>query len=198
MITLAIASIVLTLAPQAQGHAVQCAVMHDAIPARATSLDYAGVRYPMCCASCVDPFKKDPAKYLKPDALKDKVVGVSLFDPTTGLRIEPKDAKGGFADFQGIRYHFATAEGKTAFAAAPARFAANPTNEMLYCSVMGHAIKDYASAGGYVDHAGTRMYVCCSGCMGKLKADPATHAEKAKAQVKKPAVLTAPRAAPGG
>ena len=39
------------------------------------------------------------------------------------------------------------------------------------CPVMGGAIDKKL----YVDHDGKRIYVCCSGCLGKVREDPAKY-----------------------
>src|SRR5688572_22186323 len=119
MITLAIASLILT-----QGATVvACPISGSASPTTGKAIDYSGIRYTMCCGGCDAPFKKDPAKSLKSEALKGKLVGVSLFDPVSGARIIEKAAKGGFSDFDGVRFYFANADEKKAFDAEPKKFA---------------------------------------------------------------------------
>lgn len=63
------------------------------------------------------------------------------------------------------------------------------------CPVMtGNAV---TSNSPYVDADGYRIYVCCGGCVGAVKADPAKYIEKMKAEgvelektpVKAPAVV---------
>ncbi len=192
MLSTVIASLLVSFA--AQGPALHCPVTGEAVPASAkASVDYNGVRYTPCCAGCAGPMKKDPVKMLKSEKLKGLVVGVGLFDPVTGLRVNAKEAKGGFSDFEGVRYMFASADSKKAFDAEPKKFGIQPEKEALFCAVMGHEVKDYASAGGYVDHAGTRYYVCCAGCMGPMKKDAAALAAKAAKEVKKPAVMDSPK-----
>lgn len=50
----------------------------------------------------------------------------------------------------------------------------------LVCPMMNVVIKSEADAAGYVDHDGTRYYLCCDACVSKGKANPASVAEKAK------------------
>ena len=45
------------------------------------------------------------------------------------------------------------------------------------CPVMGGKINKTQ----YVDVDGVRIYVCCPGCIGKIKADPAAYIAKLKA-----------------
>ncbi len=187
MITLAIASLIL-----AQGSAaVVCPMTGGASPEMGKAVDYNGVRYTMCCGGCDAPFKKDPAKSLKSEALKGKLVGISLFDPISGARITEKAAKGGFSDFDGVRFYFASTDSKSKFDAAPKTFAKAPEKEALYCVVMGHDLKDYATAGGYVDIETVRYYTCCADCNAALKKNPSL-AAKAKSAVKAVAAMDAP------
>ena len=171
--------------------AVVCPMTAEASPATGKAIDYNGVRYTMCCGGCDGAFKKDPAAALKNEKLKGKLVGVSLFDPVSGARIEEKNAKGGSADFNGVRYYFANADEKKEFDAEPKKFATAPKKDALFCAVMGHEVKDYASAGGYVNVGDTRYYVCCGDCLEAMKKDPAGMAAKAK-NVKAPGALDAP------
>lgn len=46
------------------------------------------------------------------------------------------------------------------------------------CPVMGGAVNKAL----YVDHAGKRIYVCCGGCIGTVKADPAKYIRKLEAE----------------
>jgi len=135
------------------------------------SVDYGGTRYTMCCGGCPEAFKKDPKAALKSDKLAGKTYGVFLFDPISNKRIEAKNAKAS-TDYKGTRYMFATADEKKTFDANPKQFVKTPTKEVLYCVVAKEAIKDYASAGGFVDIGTTRFYSCCPNCLAKLKADP--------------------------
>jgi len=186
MITTIIASMML------QGGLV-CPITGEAISTSAADIDFNGVRYSTCCGGCPDEFKKDPAKALKNKALDGKTVGVSLFDPVSGTRIEAKNAKGGTEDYKGVRYFFASAEDKKAFDADPKMYAAAPKKEVLYCLVMGHPVKDEASAGAYVDFEGTRYYTCCADCQAAMKKDMAAFAAKAGDKAKAPVAVDAPK-----
>lgn len=176
-----------------QGGGLSCPITGENAPATGPAVDYNGVRYTMCCAGCNGDFKKDPAKALKGESIKNKTVGVSLFDPVTGVRLDPKDAKGGSSDFNGVRYYFAAPTAKATFDAKPKDYAKVPTKEALFCPVMGHEVESYAAAGGYVDVDTTRFYVCCGGCMEPMKKDAATLAAKAKDKLKDPKAVDAPK-----
>lgn len=157
-----------------------CPVTGEAVPAKPAALvDFNGVRYGMCCGGCDSGMKENPAKVLADPKLKGKLVGFSLFDPITGLRIEPKKAAS-FADYKGVRYYFAVASEKASFTAAPKKFTAAPKMETLTCPGSGEKIAGYASAGGYLDVDGTRVYVCCPDCYAAAKKDPAAFLKKAK------------------
>jgi YHS domain-containing protein len=51
-----------------------------------------------------------------------------------------------------------------------------PAKLQTTCPVMGGKI----NTDQYVDHDGKRIYVCCAGCIGAIKADPAKYVEKLK------------------
>jgi YHS domain-containing protein len=198
MLTLAIGALVLG-APQAPPQAivgpVHCPVMGSPVAKVSEAIDYNGARFEFCCPGCADPFAKTPAKFLTAESTKGKTVGVFLFDPVSGARLAPKDAKGGSSDFGGIRFHFATADNKKTFDAAPKRYGTMPQKEALYCPVMGHALSGgYDKTGGYADHDGVRYYVCCPNCLPKLRSAPGDHAGKASGAVKVPGALAVVKA----
>ncbi len=171
-----------------QTAALSCPVMGSAIHGAGTNAyDYNGARFTMCCGGCDDQFKATPAKFLKQAAEKKLTVGVFLYDPTTGIKVEPKKAKGS-SDFGGLRYYFANAKAKKAFDAEPKKFASMPAKEALWCAVMNHSIADYNSAGAYVDNGDTRYYLCCNGCMAKMKENQDALTAKIADKVKAPKV----------
>lgn len=56
-----------TFAQVPKMEALYCPVGKEAVPSMAKASDYAdydGVRYYLCCPGCMDPFQKDPKKYL--------------------------------------------------------------------------------------------------------------------------------------
>lgn len=130
-----------------------------------------GFSFHFCCAGCDAKFKKDPTGSMKKAVEAKKTVGVSLFDPVNGTRIDAAKAKEQ-ADYNGIRYYFASRINAQKFGEAPATFTATPKQEVLYCVVMKQAIKSYEAAHSFVDHKGTRYYMCCAPCTGQFKATP--------------------------
>ncbi|MCW5943360.1 MAG: hypothetical protein KIS66_14100 [Fimbriimonadaceae bacterium] len=171
---------------------LKCAVMHEAADLKIAKVDFNGARFSFCCGGCDGTFQKSPEKYLTKESLKGDVVGEFLFDPVSGKRIAAKDAKAQ-ADFGGLRYYFESAANKASFEQHKAAFGAMPKKEALYCAVMGHAVKDYASAGGFVDHEGTRYYVCCADCLAAMKKEPGKFVAKAADQVKPPKAVSSPK-----
>ncbi|MBC8064696.1 MAG: YHS domain-containing protein [Chlorobia bacterium] len=161
-----------------QSAAISCPVMGSAIHGKGSgSIDFNGARYTMCCGGCDAGFKATPDKFLKQSAEKKLTVGVFMYDPTTGVKLEAKNAKG-TSDFGGLRYYFATADAKKAFDAEPKKYTVQPKKEALWCAVMNHALASYKEAGAYVDHGDTRYYICCAGCLGKMKEKTAEYAAK--------------------
>jgi YHS domain-containing protein len=183
----------LTLGVQAPAPLV-CPATGESIAAmNGGSVDYNGVRYTVCCGGCADPFKKDPVKMLSSEKLKGKTMGVFLFDPISGKRIDAKKAQGGSSDFGGIRYYFASADEKKAFDAEPKKYAGLTKKEALFCPVMGHAVESAAKAGAYADVDGVRYYTCCADCLAALKADPKKVVGSAASSVKAPSAVNVPK-----
>lgn len=183
MLIATIASIVMAQAP------LSCAVMGSPVKGKGSgSYDYNGARYTMCCAGCNGTFEKTPEKFVKQATEKKWTVGASLYDPTTGVKVQANEAKGS-SDFGGLRYYFASAEAKKTFDANPKKFAVQPKKEALWCPVMNHAIPSYKEAGAYVDKGDTRYYLCCSGCLGKMNEKPAEYMAKVADKVSAPKVF---------
>jgi YHS domain-containing protein len=176
------------LALALQGPALTCPVMLEEVDKNAKLMDYNGVRYAMCCDHCVAKFKNDTAKVLSNKKLEGSLVGYALFDPITGVRIEEKGSKA-YSDYHSVRYYFASADEKKTFDTKPEAYTAAPKKEALWCPVMGHAVEDYATAGGYVNVGDTRYYVCCGDCLKKMQEAPAALADGAKGHVQDVTVI---------
>lgn len=187
MITAAIALFAISL--PMQDASLVCPIMGQAVNAKSPSVMMNGIKFSFCCPGCDSKFKKDPKGSLAAAEKKGWLAGESLFDPMTGSRITADKAKSK-ADFRGIRYYFASPQGASAFTAEPAKFAAVPAREALFCPVMKKAVAGYDKASGYADHDGVRYYFCCAGCDVKFKANPASFAGNAARNVK-PAALGA-------
>ncbi len=145
--------------------------------------DYKGVRYYFCCGSCKPDFDKNPAKFLKDSKTKGKVVGGSLFDPITTIRIDPKKAVSK-SEFNGVRYFFAKADGKDLFDKDSRKYAIAPDKELLFCPISDEVVSSYEKASDYSDVKGTRYYFCCAGCKPKFDKDPGKYLENIDARIK--------------
>jgi len=156
---------------------LHCVVTAEEVDKPNAVLDYKGVRYITCCGGCKAPFLKNPETVLKSEKTKGVLLGESLFDVTTGLRIEAKKAKA-WEDYAGVRYYFATEKGKATFDADPKKATVRPEKELVFCTVMGHEIKNLSDSGGYVDNANVRYYACCGDCMDKLRSGISDFAAK--------------------
>lgn len=184
MITLLISSFALAT----QSTATLCPIMgHPAVASGGFS-DYAGLRFAYCCSGCKDAFEKAPLATFEKSVKDKKTVALSLFDPVSRRRLDEKDAKGGFVDFESVRYFFATPDNKATFEKEPKKYAARPKQEVLYCIVMDHGLGGYAGAGSYVDHADVRYYFCCPNCSAEFEKAPATFVASAKSKVTTPKV----------
>lgn len=167
-----------------------CPIMGHEVPSlKADYSDYNGVRYFYCCEGCKDPFEKSPDKIVA-NLAKGKAAGISLFDPVTGNRLKFEKAIKEFSDYKGVRFMFASAANKAEFDKDPKKYGTMPEKEALFCPVGKEAVPTYGAASGYVDHAGTRYYLCCAGCDAPMKKEPAKYVDTAKASVKKPGIAT--------
>src|SRR5512146_2877584 len=69
------------------------------------TVEYGGILFETCCVGCGNPLVRDP-KPLLAEAIKQKLpVGVFIYDPVTGLRIDAAKAPE-FMDYKSIRYFF--------------------------------------------------------------------------------------------
>lgn len=169
---------------------LMCPVAPEPAAAGVAKIDYAGIRFGFCCGGCVGTFRKDAATYLK-KAIEDKtVVGTSLYDPVSGLKVDQKKAVGS-RDAMGVRFFFASKANIDAFDKEPAKFAKTPEKAAMYCAVMKHDIKGYAEAGGYVDYKDTRYFFCCPNCVASFKKTPDAFVANAAAKVGKPSATPA-------
>jgi YHS domain-containing protein len=156
---------------------MHCIKMGNAYDKPSEIVDYKGVRYGTCCAGCAASFIADPETMLKAAHDKDLMVGTCLFDPVSGARVVAKD------DTPLTRritttFYFTSTDDKAKFDADPDKYMKAPDKELLHCPVLDSDIKDYASAGGFVDYKGVRYYVCCTDCLATIRKDPAKYADK--------------------
>ncbi len=156
-----------------------CPIMGKPANDKTDFVDFKGVRYAFCCAGCPDTFAKDPTKVITNERNKGKLLGFSLFDPISKKRITLNQAKGGFSDYNGVRYLFFTEENKKKFNTNPAEFSKSPPKESLVCPVMEEKTT-YSRASGYADLNNARYYFCCDGCSVTFAKDPAKYAKQAE------------------
>lgn len=166
---------------------LMCPVMgeHEAKSTGAMA-DYAGIRFGFCCASCPPLFEKDPAKYLKAAEKSAKPMGMFLFDPLSGRRIETKNAKA-FSTFKGIQYAFENDTEKRMFDKEPEKYTKMPSLEVLVCPVSGEAVT-VDKASGYADYKDMRFYFCCADCMKPWNENAGEYAQKVRDKAAKPKI----------
>ncbi|MBS1728378.1 MAG: hypothetical protein JST51_16795 [Armatimonadetes bacterium] len=183
ILTLAIA-----LATQ-QAPTLSCPVMGGPASKDSVVTEYNGVAFSYCCGGCDTKFKENPKEYIAKAAKDGKTIGVSYFDPVSMKPIDMKKAEGGFSDYKGIRYYFASTDEKATFDKTPAKYGSLPKKEALFCPVSKEAVKSYDKAGGYADYEGTRYYFCCPMCSGQFVKDPAKFAANSKGHIADPATM---------
>lgn len=131
-----------------------------------------------CCSECVEKYTKDPAKYADKVAAQRaalaKLPHVQVSDPVDGKPI----AKSVMLTKGTDKVYFATEDNKKKYEATPDKYKGGLLASYSYqttCPIMGEAIDPAA----YVDLAdGSRVYMCCKKCAGKLTGDPASYAKK--------------------
>lgn len=171
-----------------------CPVAGSAVTTDSPAMDYMGVRYRTCCENCKGAFMKDPASILKAEKNKGKLLGVSLFDPISGATINPSKAKGGFSDYNGVRFYFDRAGEKATFDADPKKYGTIPEKESMFCPVLKVELKNYYGTNGFVDFEGVRYYACCAACFGQMKSGMAKFAPNAADHIAAAKVLAVPPA----
>lgn len=189
MLLTVLATLVVSIVPQQAE--VFCPVL--GVPANPTNqgIDYNGVRYKFCCGGCDATFMKDPAAALKNEKVKGKTIGVGLFDPISGKRIDEKKAKAS-SDYNGTRFLFESADNKAAFDLDPKKHGAMPKYESLICPIKQKTVT-YATADGFVDFDGVRYYTCCGGCTPMARADAAKFIAADKKNVAPPKPVRSPK-----
>jgi Fe-S oxidoreductase len=89
--------------------------------------------------------------------------------------------KAQFVDHEGQRIYICCAGCSGALKKDPAKYikkmaenGEKPATLQTVCPVMGGKI----NKAQFVDHEGKRIYICCAGCSGALKKDPAKYIKK--------------------
>lgn len=172
---------------------IKCAVMGSATNAKSMSLEYEGAKYPMCCGGCPAAFTKDPGQYIEKAAKSDTTIGVFMFDPVSGVKLDWEKTTVS-TDVKGMRYGFANEGELKTFKAESDKFIKTPKKESLTCANSGEKIDAYSAAGGYMDYKGVRYYFCCPDCLAAMKKDPEAVVAKGKAVVAEPKVMPTPKA----
>lgn len=183
MLTMSVFSV--ALAAVLQSNQLVCPVRGEPSKLVGKVVEYGGARFGFCCGGCETTFSNNAPKYIASAKHEKRVIGAFLFDPTTGMRIEPKNAKGS-TDYAGLRYWFSTADGMKAFTANPGQYVLNVKSETLTCPVSGKKFTSYHEAGGYRVYEGVAYYFCCGNCMDAFGKDPSTFVAKAKGSLQAP------------
>jgi len=164
-----------------------CPVMGGKID---TSLfvDAGGKRIYVCCEGCIEKVKADPAKYIaqleQQGVTLEKAPVAQTSCPVTGEPISLTS----YVDVEGKRVYTCCGVCNEKVKADPAKYIGKLESEGVtlaktpvaqsVCPVMGGPINREL----FVDAGGKRIYVCCSGCIEKVKADPATYITKLEQQ----------------
>lgn len=159
-----------------------CPSTLEKVDTPAVTMSYGGALYSTCCGGCDKPFMKDPNGSIAKAVKEKKTIGVFMYDPISGSRIDAKDAKA-YTDYKSIRYFFAKTDEKTKFDAKPAQFVGEIKSEAYFCPVTKEKTTAKEAA-GYGDYEGTRYFLCCGGCISTFRNNPAKFVAEAKSAVK--------------
>ncbi len=171
---------------------IKCAVMGSPTKATSVTIEYAGAKFPMCCGGCNSTFLKEPQKFIKEAAKGQDAVGMFLFCPVSGEKLDMKNVKE-TVTYHGIKYGFCCPDCIGEFKKDPAKYAKTPEKESLTCPVSGEAISAYSASAGYVDHKGVRYFACCGDCVESMKKDMDAVLAKGKAKVAAPHAMATPK-----
>ncbi|MBS1721811.1 MAG: YHS domain-containing protein [Armatimonadetes bacterium] len=174
---------------------LKCAVMLSPTKATSKAAEYAGARFPFCCGGCDSTFAKDPGKYLADAGKSGNTIGMFMFCPVSGERLDLEKVKE-TVDYKGMRYGFCCGDCKGMFEKDPAKYTKTPEKEVLACIVSGEKIASYSASAGFMDYEGVRYYVCCSECLPALKKDPAKFVAASKFTPSAPKAMAATNSKP--
>lgn len=194
MINTILAFSALTLSATQGPIPLSCAVAAEPAVASAGNYDFAGSRYGFCCPGCPSSFATNPHSAIVEAIKGGRTIGESLYDPVSGVLFTKDVKKVASIDFKSTRFWFSSEGNKAKFEANPTIYGVAPEKEAMYCSVMGHGLKGYATAGAYADHDKVRYYFCCPDCLAQFKADPAKYAKSAEKYVAVPKASKSPKA----
>lgn len=182
-----------TLVLSAGSNGLVCPVQGEEISTDGQSYEYAGAKFWTCCGGCPTAFKNSPAKFLAKMTTEKKVAGLSIFDPVSHIKVDPKKAIKETTDYNGIRYQFNTADDKKAFDLDPAKYAKLPEKESLTCPGSKEKMASASSAYGYADVNGVRYYICCPDCFKEMQTEAEKMVPAVAESVKPLAVVDTPK-----
>lgn len=149
---------------------LKCAVMGSNTKATSPALEYGGARFPMCCGGCPGAFAKEPGKYLAEAAKSGDSIGMFMFCPVSGEKLDLEKVKN-TVDYKGIRYGFCCEDCVKVFNADKDKYTKMPKQESMVCAMSGEKIESISAAAGFMDHNGVRYYTCCGDCLEAMKKD---------------------------
>ncbi len=160
----------------------ECFVMGSPIVFNVKSDTPEGPVY-FCCAGCIAPFEKDPARFKEQVAAQRAAIAklprVQTACPISGNPLG-KDAPS--VEHKGQKVAFCCAGCKGKFEADPAKYEAKLAGAYTFqtkCPISGNPINPEAGVELVNGHT---IYACCGDCAGKIAADPAKFAKALKAQ----------------
>ncbi len=142
---------------------------------------HGGTEYLFCSASCLEKFRKDPARYLKGGELADDRSAARKKDPVCGMEVDAGSPHRLVHDR--TEYLFCAAACLEKFRKDPSGYLESGKAAEERSSAAGAAPKKDPVCGMDVEegsphrmmHAGTGYLFCCAPCLEKFRKDPARY-----------------------
>ncbi|MCA0360552.1 MAG: hypothetical protein LCH41_05815 [Armatimonadetes bacterium] len=132
-----------------------CPVMKGRPTTSRFAVDYGPFRTYVCCDTCVRTFRDSPGRYMEQAGRQGTKVGIILFHPKTGERLDPKAAN----RFQELGSFFAPLKsGMPDVDSSLLSWEVIPRQECLTCPITGKELACSGQAAGYLDLEGLRVY----------------------------------------
>lgn len=154
-----------------------CPVMKGRPTTSRFAVDYGPFRTYVCCDTCVRTFRDSPGRYMEQSARQGTKVGIILFHPQTGGRLDPKTA----ASFQELGSFFAPLKaGMPDVDAKALSWEVIPRHECLTCPITTKELASSGQAAGYVDLEGVRVYFATPEAFAQAQTSQAWHSAAQK------------------
>lgn len=159
-----------------------CPLMNNRPTNGRMAAEYAGFRIFVCCDQCLGRIGRSAKQVVANAQKRGALIGDFMFDPVTGLRAEPKQAKTKIPH-AGFIYYNTQNDRQDYIGETEKNLARIPEKECLACPVEGTEFKWTAKSGAFADHEGIRYYLCGKTCRDAFIKNPQTTKVQSKITV---------------